>query len=88
MERQLEQALARQTGLGNADMTVIGKDQVVIRGEPVSLTVREGTTSDGMSLRQVSGLFEGKNGPTMLMITGEVSTWNQVMVDDFIASIR
>ena len=88
MERQIEQALARQTGLDSAEMTSAGEEQAVIKGEPVTLTVREGATQRGERLRQVSGLFEGKGGPAMLMITGEVDAWDQAVVDRFIASIR
>jgi len=88
MERQMEQALARQTGLGRADMRVVGQEQAIIKGEPVTLTVREGTTEDGGQLRQVSGLFQGKSGPTMLMVMGEAAAWDQPMLDRFIASIR
>jgi hypothetical protein len=88
MERQVEQALARQTGLGRADMTSVGTAEVVINGEPVSLTVREGTTDRGEEMRQITGLFEGKGGPTILMISGEAPAWDQETVDRFIASIR
>jgi hypothetical protein len=88
MERQVEQALARQVGLGNAEMTSVRREEATIKGEPVTLTVREGTTDRGEQVRQVTGLFEGKEGPTILMILGDVSAWDQAMVDAFIASIR
>jgi hypothetical protein len=88
MERQMEQALARQTGLGRADMQVVGQEQVTIKGEPVTLTVREGATEDGERMRQVSGLFQGRSGPTMLMVMGEATAWDQPMLDQFMASIR
>ena len=88
MERQVEQALARQIGLGGADMTSVGKEETVIKGAPVTLTVREGTTNRGERMRQLTGLFEDKSGPTILMITGEAAAWDQEMVDEFIASIR
>jgi hypothetical protein len=88
MERQVEQALARQTGLGSAEMTSVGREEATIKGEPVTLTMREGVTDRGESLRQVTGLFEGKGGPTILMISGDVTAWDQAIVDEFIASIR
>jgi hypothetical protein len=87
MERQIEQALARQTGLDSADMT--SEDQETrIKDELVTLTVREGTTQDGQRMRQVTGLFEGKGGPAVLMVMGETATWDSTLVDRFIASIR
>jgi hypothetical protein len=88
MERQIEQALARQTGLARADMTKVGEEEALIKGEPVTLIVREGVTDDGEQMRQVTGLFEGKDGPALLMVAGEVDAWDTEMVDRFIASIR
>lgn len=88
MERQIEQALARQTGLARADMTEVGEEEALIKGEPVTLIVREGVTDDGEQMRQVTGLFEGKGGPAVLMVAGEVDAWDPEMVDRFIASIR
>jgi hypothetical protein len=88
VERQMKQALARQIGLGGANMTVMGQEQVVIRGEPVTLTVREGAAENGEPMRQITGLFQGKGGPAMLMVMGEANTWDQAMLDRFIASIR
>jgi hypothetical protein len=52
------------------------------------LIVREGVTDDGEQMRQVTGLFEGKDGPALLMVAGEVDAWDTEMVDRFIASIR
>lgn len=88
MERQIEQALARQTGLDSADMASVDQQETIIKGQPVTLTVREGANQNGRSLRQITGLFEGKGGPAVLMVTGETSTWDQPLVDRFIASIR
>jgi hypothetical protein len=88
MERQIEQALAHQMGFGSADMEVVGHQETTIKGESVTLTVREGTASYGEQLRQVTGVFPGKSGPTILMIAGEVAAWDDKTVDEFIASIR
>ena len=88
MERQMERALVQQTGVGSADLEVTGQEQVTIKGETVALTVRDGTTQDGQALHQVSGLFPGQGGPTLLVITGLTEDWDQSAVDRFIASIR
>ncbi len=88
IERQMQQALGQQLGLGSSDLHVTGQQQVTIKGEPVTLTVREGTSSEGTTVRQETGLFEGKQGPCMLMVMGEVERWDQPAMDEFIASIR
>lgn len=88
VERQVERALTRQIGLGNADWVKVGQEEMIINGEPVTMTVREGTTDYGEHLRQISGLFQGKGGPAMLIVTGESEAWDQAAVDSFVASIR
>ena len=88
MERQVQQALSRQIGLGSADMNVVGHQEATIRGETVDLTISQGTTGSGDQLRQVSGLFPGDGGPAMLIITGDETAWDQATVDRFIASIK
>jgi hypothetical protein len=69
-------------------MTLVGEEQVVIKGEPVTLTVRESTAEDGEPMRQVTGLFQGKGGPAMLLVMGQANAWDQAVLDQFIASIR
>lgn len=88
MERQMQQTLARQIGLGGADMKVVGQEEATIKGESVALTVREGAAKGGERLRQVTGLFQGKGGVAMLMAMGEVAAWDQLMLDQFIDSIQ
>jgi hypothetical protein len=88
MERQLEQALARQVGWGNADMQMVGHEETRIKGETVDLTVREGAREDGERLRQISGVFPGNQGPAILLIVGEVAAWDRETVNQFIASIE
>jgi hypothetical protein len=33
-------------------------------------------------------MFEGKGGQALVVISGPVQTWDQTVVDEFIASIR
>ena len=88
LRQQMETAMTQQIGVGNADLKVVGTQQSAIRGQTIALTVREGQTNDGQALRQLSGLFSGPNGPIFLAVTGGAATWNQPLVDSFIASIR
>ena len=88
MERQVQQALSRQIGLGSADMKAVGHQETTIRGESVELTISQGTTDSGEQLRQVTGLFQGDGGPAMLIITGQEAAWDQEAADRFIASIK
>jgi hypothetical protein len=88
LRQQVEGALTQQTGVGNANMTVVGSQQATIRGQNIPLTLREGKTNSGQVLRQLSGLFSGPNGPIFLFMTGDAAVWDQPLVDGFIASIR
>ena len=88
LERQLEETVRRQAGAGAVNMEVVGEAQVTVKGEPVVMTVREGPAEGGERIRQMTGLFQGKEGPTVLMVMGDVADWDQPVVDGFIASIR
>jgi hypothetical protein len=88
MERQVEQALTGRLAPIRADLAKVEEKEVTIRGEPVTLTVREGATESGERWRRVTVAFTGKGGPAMLIVTGQVSAWSQAAVDQFIASMR
>jgi hypothetical protein len=34
-------------------------------------------------MRQVTGIFEGKSGPAILMIMGNLENWDQAAVDQY-----
>ena len=88
MRAQMEQSLTQQTGSQSTQMEVVGTEDVTIKGETVTLTIREGKTENGDTLRQVTGIFPGKDGPAMLMLMGSADNWDEEAVDSFITSIR
>ena len=86
LRQQMEAALTQQTGFGSGDLRLIGTEHAVILDQDVTLTVREGQAGNGQTLRQVSGLFDGPNGLVFLFVTGAAATWNQSLLDQFLAS--
>jgi hypothetical protein len=88
MERQMEQSLQQQMGRRNYRVQVVDEITTTIRDQPVTLTVSEGTDDEGTAIRQVAGVFEGKNGVVLLMIMGPQQGWDQAGIDAFIASLR
>ncbi|MGQ9501937.1 MAG: hypothetical protein ACUVSJ_09900 [Anaerolineae bacterium] len=88
LRRQIEQVMAQQVGTGAAALQAVGSQQVTIRGQVVELTLHRGTTPDGQELRQLSGVFDGANGPILLLITGVERAWDAARIDAFIASIE
>ncbi len=84
MRRQLEQ----QSGQSGNNMKIVDSYQTTIRGEKTTVTVEESDGSQGYILRQLFAIFTGNNGPAIIMIQGRKDTWDQTLVDKFIASIR
>ncbi len=88
LERYAEQA---NPGTGRnrySNIRTVGQTQATIRGQNVTLVISEGTNRDGQTYRVMTGIFQGKGGPTLLSIEAPVSSWNQAEVDAFIASLK
>ena len=88
MERQMQQSLEQQTGQRNTSLEVVEETTTIIRDQTVRLTIREGSDSNGVTMRQMTGTFQGKEGGVLLMIMGRTQDWDQAAVDAFIASLR
>jgi hypothetical protein len=93
MQRQMTQAMQQQGQGRNLQTHVVGTQTVTIKGQPVTLTVSEGTVTEGSDagavFRQVIGIFPGKDSSTaMLMAMGKKDTWDQATLDSFLASIK
>lgn len=88
MELQYQQALQRQMGVSGLKFEPVGHSEATIRGQEVNLLVSEGANENGYRFRQVTGVFEGRNGQVLLAVIGPISTWEQAEIDAFISSIR
>jgi hypothetical protein len=86
MREQMSQRMGSQAGGGN--LTPTGTMDATIRGEAVKLQVSEGASRTGQQLRAVSGAFEGKGGPAMLMIMGNPESWDDAAVQSFLSSMK
>ena len=87
MEEQMRQAFEQQGGQPGMQMKVVETREETIRGEQVIVTISEGA-SQGITLRQWITVFKGNGGPTMLMIQGTTSDWDEELILNFIHSIR
>lgn len=87
MEEQMRQAFEQQGGQPGMQMKVVETREETIRGEQVPVTISEGT-SQGITLRQWMTVFKGNGGPTVLMIQGSTSDWDDELILNFIHSIR
>jgi len=89
MRRQLEDAMAQQSGQQQFNMEVVSEDEVVINDQNSVLTTLEGTDENGNSIRQITGVFESKAGnPAMIMAISPIAAWEEANIDEFIESLR
>jgi hypothetical protein len=87
MQTEMQRTFARQMGQGAA-MKEVETKTVSIRGKDETVTVLEGTLKNGSLLRQWIAIFDGKNGPILLMIQDNPDRWKDQLVNDFVASIK
>jgi len=87
MQEQMQRSFSQQTGQ-NVPMSVVETKTISIRGQDKDVTVLEGEAKGGSRLRQWVTIFKGKNGPVLLMIQGEIETWDDSMVTTFVESIK
>ena len=89
MQSQMEQTFRRQMGRQDMHLVYKGTEDVVINGETSALSIYEGTDEQGVDVRQMTGIFQTKNGaPGMLMIFGGLDNWDEQGFDDFLASME
>ena len=91
MQKEMERAMARQSGQRSITMQIVEEKNYTIRGQQVPAAIMEGETEiegDVVSMRQMIVVFEGKTGVAALMFYGAKDGWDQKMIDSFIASIR
>ncbi len=88
MQEQMQRAFSQQSGQQVA-MKVVDTQNVTIRGKDAKITILQGQLKNGGTVRQWLTIFEGKNGPVMLMIQGSTGlSWDEKLAQDFVASIK
>ncbi|MAT42132.1 MAG: hypothetical protein CL609_07305 [Anaerolineaceae bacterium] len=61
---------------------------ISVRGEEATLIISEAINGEGNDYRQAMVVFQGKNGPTLLVFSEPVENWNQLTVENLISSIE
>jgi hypothetical protein len=72
----------------NTETELVEQKTVNIRGEECTLNISEGTLSDDVEFRMATAKFEGRGGPSLVMIAGPLGEWDTDMVEDFISSLE
>lgn len=72
----------------NTETTLIDEKPVLIRGEECILHISEGTSSEGTTYRSAIATFEGRGGPSLVLISTPLDEWDIDLIESFISSIQ
>jgi hypothetical protein len=78
----------RQHRFNRDRMRLVDTKAILVNGELTTLTVREGTGSDGKQYREALAPFRGKKGPALLMMTAPAADWDEVELQALLASVQ
>lgn len=87
-DANLNEMTGNQYSRNGRNMVPVSQDPLTVRGMPAKMVMSEGLNSSKQPYRQVMVLFQGVNGPVMLNYSGPIATWNQLELDEILASIR
>lgn len=68
--------------------TVLSTEEYTVRDQPATLTISERVNGEGQLYRSAYLVFEGQDGPAVLIINQPVSDWNEDTIEALIASIQ
>ncbi len=88
MEEQLQQAMQQQWNQKLTDLHEVERRPVKVRGSETEAVITEGVSSGGVTMRQLSVVFPGKNGIAMLMLSATPDQWDEELIYGFIDSFR
>lgn len=72
----------------NTETTLIEQKPVTIRGQECTLNISAGSSSDGVEFRMATAKFEGRGGPSLVLIAGPIDEWEIELVETFIESLQ
>ncbi len=70
------------------DLEVLEQRPFTLRNQEVTITISEGTGWEEETMRQATAVFQGKAGPTLLILRQPVNQWDDTAVEAFLATIR
>ncbi len=88
LESQARELEGQKSQDDRRGMRVVETRTATVRGESVSLVVREGVNSVDAPYREVTGLFTGRSGPALVSVAAPADQWNWDLVNEFLSSIE
>lgn len=85
---EMEEAWAKEIGAHAYTTSRTSTEIVTIGGQETSVSYRAGTDETGQPVRQLVTVFYGKTGWTVLVIISPLTSWDQVLVDEFLRSLN
>ncbi len=70
------------------DLVVVEQRPFTLRDQAVLVTISEGLGEEDEMVRQATAVFQGKAGPTLLILREPVDQWDEAAVEAFLASVR
>lgn len=70
------------------DLTVLEQRPFTIRNQEVTVTISEGTGWEEAMMRQATAVFQGKAGPTLLILRQPVNQWEDAALEAILTGIR
>lgn len=68
--------------------TVLSVEEPTVRDQSATLTISERVNGEGQLYRSAYLVFEGRDGPAVMVINQPATEWNRDLVGRFIASIQ
>jgi len=91
MQQSVDQSL-RQQGMGDQEEILIKESyqkEIEIRSQPITFTIAKGEGAEsGTSRIQVTGTFDGRGGPAMLIIHADAEKFPEERIVEMIESIK
>lgn len=87
-EQVRQQMMKSMENSNTANFELVDSWTTTIRDQQVVVQEYLGDNDQGVTMRQLTTVFNGKSGSVFLIVTGQDSNWDQTEIENFFASIR
>lgn len=88
MVEDMQPTFEQNSGDSATQWTTTDQYQATVNGQTVDVLVMESLSRNGYRSRQLTTSFKGKSGNVLLIVQGGVNSWDEALVQAFMASIH
>lgn len=88
MVEDMQPTFEQNSGDSATQWTTTDQYQTTVNGQTVDVLVMESLSRNGYRSRQLTTSFKGKSGNVLLIVQGGVNSWDEALVQAFMASIH